>query len=86
VDDAAGMRECDRLADVDESSQQRSPTPPWPRLRNDLGERRAGQAFHHEESATVVIRPDVVDRHDRGVLEPALHARFPTKPRDYFAR
>ena len=73
MDDAARVGELDRPADIDEHAQQAV-------LRRALGdassEGLAGDALHREERAVVLVDAELVDRHDRGMLEPGLDARL----------
>src|SRR5205085_3695679 len=49
-----------------------------------VGERRACELLHHEERLAARSIPELVDRHDRWVLEPALDPRFAQESRDLF--
>ena len=83
MDHAARVRELDREADVGERAQQALPE----RLgvgasRGSVGERRAGELLHREERLAVAVAAELVDRHDRRVIEPALDLRLAQEPLD----
>ena len=81
MNDAADVRELHREADVDERAQH-ALLGRLVAIRHERCERGAGDLLHHEERQVVVVAADLVDRHDRGMLEPALHRRFAQEPRD----
>ena len=90
MDDAARVGELDREADVDEPREDLAA---WPLLahglllraiREHIGERRAGQSLHHEVRVAVPIDAEIVDRHDRRMLEPTLDVRLAKESRDRF--
>ena len=48
--------------------------------RDEVGQRRSGKLLHREERTTVGADAELVDRHDRGVIEAALDARLAEEP------
>ena len=79
MDDAARVRELDREADIGERTQQALARGDW-RAR-ELGERDAGEPLHREERAALVVRPEIVDRQDRRVIEAGLDPSLAQKAR-----
>ncbi len=84
---APAVCEVDRLADIDQASEEGAPRPAcgdlWiargPRLQH-VREGRAAQALHREVRHAFVVEPDVVDRDDGRMVEATLHARLAEKP------
>src|SRR6185503_12624394 len=70
--------ELHRETDVDERAQDALQPERLAALRGDqdLAERDAGQLLHHEERQAIAVVADLVHRHDRRVLEPALDRRL----------
>ena len=76
MDDTAGVREGDRVADAVEQPQairQRQ-------ARRVRVEPLAADEAHHQEDAPVGEPSDVVHRHDAGVLERGERPRFARQP------
>src|SRR3569832_2362984 len=80
VDDAARVRELDREADIGERAQQARPR--RDRALHQLRQRDAGEPLHREERAASVVGAEVVDRRDRGMIEPRLDPRLAQEPLD----
>jgi hypothetical protein len=83
VHHAAGVRVLDREADVDERLEQAGARPRRHRAvvalglpAQHLGQRHADQLAHREVGPAVALDRDVVHRHHRRVIEPALDARL----------
>jgi hypothetical protein len=74
--DAALMGELHRETDIDEACEQRA-TRPLHRIlrRQNVGERRAGEALHREVRCARVAT-EVMNRYDARMLEPTLHSRL----------
>ena len=88
VDDASRVRELDREADLTKRSEQLVPREASQVVRVALAEALehvrqglASDALHREERRPVRPPAEVVDRHDRRVLELPLHARLADEQR-----
>src|SRR5664279_314040 len=79
MDDAFGVRGLERVADL-----RADPDEALHRHRlaalELVGERATAQELHHDVEDAVVALPEVVDRNDRRVLQPARQPRFAQEP------
>src|SRR5580704_16924927 len=79
--DVARVRELDREAHVDECAQE------WldrAMCREPRRERRTGESLHREVRQALRIATELVDRHDRGMVEARLDLCLADEPRDGF--
>ena len=73
------MREIDRATDIRERTQQ--PLPGRGGDADQLGQCHAGEPLHREVRPAVAVPRELVDGHDRGVIEPRLDPRLAQEPR-----
>ena len=81
MDDAARVRELDREADVDERAQQRAAAA-RALARAASASVVPASRFIVKYGRPVVVAAELVDRHDRRVIEPRLDPRLAQEPRD----
>jgi hypothetical protein len=89
VDHAAGVGELDGEADVGEAGQERAQREAGAQslvgggvAGEDLGQGHAGDPLHDEERPAGVVDAEIVDGHDRRVIEETLDPRLADEARD----